>query len=85
MSSARKSWDRLPEDQKDIVKNQLIRFFDKELDEEIGVIAAESILNFFLQQVGPTLYNQGVSDAKLALEKRMDDLNYDLDDLIEYQ
>lgn len=85
MSSARKSWDRLPEDQKDYVKNQLIRFFDKELDEEIGVIAAESILNFFLQQVGPTLYNQGVSDAKLALEKRMDDLNYDLDDLIEYQ
>jgi uncharacterized protein (DUF2164 family) len=85
MSSVRKSWDRLPEDQKDNVKNQLIRFFDKELDEEIGVIAAESILNFFLQQVGPTLYNQGVSDAKLALEKRMDDLNYDLDDLIEYQ
>jgi len=85
MSSVRKSWDRLPEDQKDHVKNQLIRFFDKELDEEIGVIAAESILNFFLQQVGPTLYNQGVSDAKLALEKRMDDLNYDLDDLIEYQ
>lgn len=85
MSSVRKSWDRLPEDQKDHVKNQLIRFFDKELDEEIGVIAAESILNFFLQQVGPTLYNQGVTDAKLALEKRMDDLNYDLDDLIEYQ
>jgi len=85
MSSVRKSWDRLPEDQKDHVKNQLIRFFDKELDEEIGVIAAESILNFFLQQVGPTLYNQGVSDAKLALEKRMEDLNYDLDDLIEYQ
>jgi uncharacterized protein (DUF2164 family) len=85
MSSVRKSWDRLPEDQKDHVKNQLIRFFNKELDEEIGVIAAESILNFFLQQVGPTLYNQGVSDAKLALEKRMDDLNYDLDDLIEYQ
>jgi len=85
MSSVRKSWDRLPEDQKDNVKNQLIRFFDKELDEEIGVIAAESILNFFLQQVGPTLYNQGVSDAKLALEKRIEDLNYDLDDLIEYQ
>jgi len=85
MSSVQKSWDRLPEDQKDNVKNQLIRFFDKELDEEIGVIAAESILNFFLQQVGPTLYNQGVSDAKLALEKRMEDLNYDLDDLIEYQ
>jgi uncharacterized protein (DUF2164 family) len=85
MSSVRKSWDRLPENEKDHVKNQLIRFFEKELDEEIGVIAAESILNFFLQEVGPTLYNQGVSDAKLALEKRMDDLGYDLDDLIEYQ
>ncbi len=85
MSSIRKSWDRLPENEKDNVKNQIIRFFEKELDEEIGVITAESILNFFLQQVGPTLYNQGVSDSKLALEKRMDDLNYDLDDLIEYQ
>lgn len=83
MSTVRKSWDRLPEDQKDQVKNQLIRFFDKEMDEEIGVIAAESILNFFLEHAGPTIYNQGVNDARLALQKRMEDLDYDLDDLIQ--
>ncbi len=83
MSQQKRMWDRLTEEEKEAAKRDLIYFFHKERDEEIGVIAAEQILNFFLQQVGGKLYNKGVFDAKKALENRMEELNYDLDDLIE--
>ena len=59
-------------------------FFERERDEKIGLIAAEEILNFFLQSVGGKLYNMGIEDAKKALENRVDELKFDLDDLMDY-
>lgn len=83
MNRIKRSWERLSQEEKKIAKEELIRFFEKERDEKIGIIAAEEILNFFLQSVGTKLYNKGVVDAKTALRNRMEELNYDLDDLID--
>lgn len=85
MKDARKSWERLNEDERRKVKEDLILFFERERDEKIGVIAADEILNFFLQSVGDKLYNQGVVDAKRAVENRLEELRYDLDDLLELE
>lgn len=68
-------------EEKDRAKEELIRFFSVEREMEIGMIAAEDILNFFLQNVGGTLYNKGVSDAKKAIEYRVDELRFDLEEL----
>lgn len=83
MKDARESWERLNEDERRKVKEDLILFFERERDEKIGVIAADEILNFFLQSIGDKIYNQGVVDAKRAVENRIDELRYDLDDLLE--
>lgn len=85
MKDSRRSWERLNEDERRKVKEELILFFERERDEKIGVIAADEILNFFLQSAGDKLYNQGVIDAKRAAENRMDELRYDLDDLLELE
>lgn len=85
MKDARKSWERLNEDERRKVKEDLTLFFERERDEKIGVIAADEILNFFLQSVGDKLYNQGVVDAKRAVENRLEELRYDLDDLLELE
>lgn len=85
MKDARKGWERLNEDERRKVKEELILFFERERDEKIGVIAADEILNFFLQSVGDKLYNQGVVDAKRAVENRIEELRYDLDDLLELE
>lgn len=74
---------RLTEEEKRNVINDIIYFFEKERDEKIGVIAAEQVLVFFLEGIGSTLYNKGVLDSKKALENRIDELRYDLDDMIE--
>ena len=83
MTGIKRKGDHLSDEVKKNTINELIYFFDKERDEEIGVIAAEQLLKFFLETVGPELYNKGILDAKKALQDRIDELNYDLDDLLD--
>lgn len=83
MNQIKRTWERLSDEEKNLAKEELILFFENERDEKIGIVAAEEIINFFLQSIGNKLYNRGVTDAKKALRNRIDELNYDLDDLID--
>lgn len=83
MSKVKRTWERLTDEEKVLAKEELILFFENERDEKIGIIAAEEIINFFLQSVGSNLYNKGVNDAKKAIENRIEELKFDLDDLVE--
>ena len=75
--------DKLTDEQRKKTIEDIIYFFDNERDEQIGQIAAEQVLNFFQEAIGPTVYNRGIMDAKQALQSRVDELHYDLDDLME--
>ncbi len=83
MPQPKRKWDRLPEDQRQLAIKQLIAFFELERDEKIGVIAADQLLNHFLETAGTTLYNKGIEDARKALKTSINELNYDLDDLLD--
>ena len=78
-----KKWDKLTDEQRKLVTQELISFFEYERGEKIGVIAAKEIMNFMLQTLGPHLYNTGLQDAQKALQQRIEELNYDIDDLME--
>jgi uncharacterized protein (DUF2164 family) len=62
--------------------NGIVGYFQTERSEEIGVIAAEAILDFFLEEIGKTVYNKGVKDARSILEQRLGDFGIDLEALI---
>ena len=81
MSGIKHDWERLSNEESRLLKEDLILFFKNELDEEIGVIAAEKILNFYLKSAGNRLYNKGIDDAKRAVENRHEELQFDLEDL----
>ena len=81
MSGIKRKGDRLTDEKRKETIDEIIYFFESERNEEIGHIAAEQVLNFFLETIGPDLYNRGIQDAKAALESRFDELRYDLDDL----
>jgi len=83
MTKIKRRWERLSDEERKLVKEEMILFFENERDEKIGIIAAEEILNFFLKSVGSKLYNKGIDDAKKALENRYEELKFDLDDLID--
>ena len=50
------------------------RFCDGELDLELSDIQVLQLLTFFLKEVGPSAYNQGVADSQAFLRERLGDL-----------
>jgi len=50
------------------------RFFIEELDEDIGDLKAAAVLDFFVKEIGPSVYNQAIADAQTFMTERVDDL-----------
>lgn len=51
------------------------RYFAQELEQEIGALPAEMLLQFFTETVGPYYYNQGLADAQAVFTSALDDIN----------
>ena len=43
-------------------------------DEEVGDLKAGLLLDFILAEIGPTIYNQAIADARAFFEERAGDL-----------
>jgi uncharacterized protein (DUF2164 family) len=63
----------LPKEEKAAAVTRLREYFADELDQEIGALPAEFLLEFFANDIGPFFYNQGLRDAHAALTKQMED------------
>jgi uncharacterized protein (DUF2164 family) len=50
------------------------RYFAEQLDQDIGDLKAELLLDYVLREIGPVIYNQAVSDAQTFLHDRLVDL-----------
>jgi len=50
------------------------RYFAERLEQDIGDLKAQLLLEFFLKEIGPTVYNGAVSDAQTYLRDRVADL-----------
>ncbi len=50
----------------------------KHLDMEIGNIAAGGLLEFFLSEIGPSVYNKAILDAQERLQTRVLELDIEL-------
>ena len=74
-------WNKIPEEKRRAIVQDLIDYFERERDEKIGVIAAGKCFDFFIESAGKDIFNLGVEEAKRAMEIRLDELRYDLDDL----
>jgi uncharacterized protein (DUF2164 family) len=44
----------------------------------LGNIAAGALLGFFLEEVGPSIYNKGVADAQERLQARVMELDIEV-------
>jgi len=54
------------------------RYFEENMDEPIGNIAAAALLNFFVSEVGPSIYNQAVADVQQRLQERLQELDIEV-------
>jgi uncharacterized protein (DUF2164 family) len=63
----------LPKEEKAAAVTRIRQYFADELDQTIGVLPAEFLLEFFANEIGAFFYNQGLRDAHAALTKQMED------------
>lgn len=50
-------------------------FYLEEFDEELSPFRAEQLLDFVLERLGPQVYNQAVQDARVFMQRKLDDLD----------
>lgn len=56
----------------------LKRYCQENLPEPLGDLPAGMLLDFFLEEIGPSIYNAAISDAQTRLQRNLADLSGDL-------
>lgn len=51
------------------------RYFAENMEERIGNIAAGALLGYFLEEIGPCIYNKAVADVQEKLQLRVSELD----------
>ena len=64
----------LADDARERAVASLRRYFADELEQEIGELKAGLLLDYFLEELGPTVYNRAIADARAFFEERAGDL-----------
>jgi uncharacterized protein (DUF2164 family) len=54
------------------------RYFEANMEERIGNIAAGALLNYFLEEIGPLVYNQAVAEVQERLQARIAELDIEV-------
>jgi uncharacterized protein (DUF2164 family) len=68
----------LPKEARQRAIASIQRYFDEHMDEPIGNIAAGGLLGFFLEEIGPSVYNQAVADVQERLQARVAELDLEV-------
>lgn len=66
-----------PEARKEAIAS-IERYFREHMDEKIGNIAAGALLGYFLEELGPLVYNQAVADVQERLQARVAELDIEV-------
>jgi len=65
---------RLTDGRRERMLRSIKKYFADALDQELGDLAAERLLEFFVKELGAPVYNQAIQDARKFLLEKLDDL-----------
>jgi uncharacterized protein (DUF2164 family) len=65
----------LPDEARTHAITSIRRYLTEELDLDVGELQADLLLRYFLEEIGPTVYNQAIIDARQFFEQRAADLD----------
>ena len=54
------------------------RYFRENMEERIGNVAAGGLLGFFLDEIGPSIYNRAVADVQERMQARVAELDFEV-------
>ena len=65
---------RLSPDRRAALLETLTAYCATEFDETLSTFRAEALLDFFVRELGPPVYNQGVRDAAAFVQAKLGDI-----------
>lgn len=68
----------LPKDLRAQAIASIERYFRENMEEPIGNVAAGGLLGFFLDEIGPSIYNKAVLDVQERLQLRVGELDLEV-------
>lgn len=66
---------KLTEERKEILINSVQQLFLEEFERDLSEFQAHRLLDFFMSQLGPPVYNQAIQDARAHIQLKLDDLD----------
>jgi len=58
--------------EKTLLIDKLQRYFNDELEQELGQFDADFLLDFFTQELGALYYNRGLYDAQALMAEKLE-------------
>jgi uncharacterized protein (DUF2164 family) len=66
---------QLSDERRALLVKLLKRHFEAEFDDPLSDFRAEGLVAFFLKELGPPVYNQGVRDAAAFIQSKLGDVD----------
>ena len=67
----------IPKELRDQCVASVQRFFEAEMGERIGSLVAADLFNFFVEEIGPVIYNKAVADVQGRLQTVVNEIDID--------
>ena len=68
----------LPKEARAQAITSIERWFQEERGERVGNITASALLGYFLEEIGPSIYNQAVADVQERLAQRVAEVDVEV-------
>lgn len=66
---------RLSDERREQLILRIQGFYLEEFDETMSSFRAAQLLDFCLDEIGPHVYNQAVEDARVFMQRKLDELD----------
>lgn len=68
----------LPKEARKEAVASIERYFREHMEEKIGNVAASGLLGFFLEEIGPSIYNKAVADVQERIQMRVAEIDIEI-------
>jgi uncharacterized protein (DUF2164 family) len=65
----------LRDDRRQQVLDSVKRYFEEVMEQDIGDLKASMLLDFIIEEIGPTIYNTAVSDVQSVMTEIVSELD----------
>ena len=65
----------LPKDKEAQIIESIKQYFKENLEDVIGDLKASLLLDYFIKEIGPVIYNQAILDSQAFITDKLNDLD----------